>query len=91
MSDVNIYPVKSHIATNALINDEQYQAMYKHSVEDSEGFWAEHGKRIDWIEPYTQVRDISFDEHKVDINWFKDGTLNASANCLDRHLATRGD
>ena len=91
MSKVKTYPVKEHIGSTALLNDDQYQAMYKRSIEDSEGFWAEQGQRIDWIQPYTQVRDISFDEHNVDINWYKDGTLNASANCLDRHLATRGD
>ena len=65
--------------------------MYKRSIDDSEGFWAEQGQRIDWIQPFTQVRDVSFDEHNVDINWYKDGTLNASANCLDRHLEARGD
>lgn len=91
MTDSTAYLVKEHIGSNALIDNEQYEAMYKRSIEDSEGFWAELGQRIDWIQPYTQVRDISFDEHKVDINWFKDGTLNASANCLDRHLASRGE
>jgi acetyl-CoA synthetase len=91
MSSVKTYPVKEPIAASAIINSDQYEALYKQSVEDSEGFWAQQGKRIDWIQPYTQVRDISFDEHNVDINWYKDGTLNASANCLDRHLATRGD
>jgi acetyl-CoA synthetase len=60
-------------------------------VEDPEGFWAEHGKRIDWIKPYTQIKDVSFARDDVHIKWFYDGTLNASANCLDRHLETRGD
>ncbi|CCK76484.1 Acetyl-coenzyme A synthetase [Oleispira antarctica RB-8] len=91
MSDIKRYPVKENIGLTTLVNNDQYEAMYKRSIDDSEGFWAEQGKRIDWIEPFTQVRDISFDEHKVNINWYKDGTLNASANCLDRHLATRGD
>jgi acetyl-CoA synthetase len=91
MSDVKTYPIKEYIGSTALLNNDQYEAMYKRSVEDSEGFWAEQGKRIDWIQPFTQVRDVSFDEHNVDINWYKDGTLNASANCLDRHLETRGD
>jgi acetyl-CoA synthetase len=91
MSDVKTYEVKEHIASTALLNEEQYEALYQRSIEDSEGFWAEQGKRIDWIQPFTQVRDVSFDEHNVDINWYKDGTLNASANCLDRHLASRGD
>jgi acetyl-CoA synthetase len=91
MTDIKTYQVKDHIGSTALINNEQYEAMYKRSIDDSEGFWAEQGKRIDWIQPFTQVRDVSFDEHNVDINWYKDGTLNASANCLDRHLVTRGD
>ena len=91
MSEIKTYGVKKHIGSTALLNNDQYEAMYKRSVEDSEGFWAEQGQRIDWIQPYTQVRDVSFDEHNVDINWYKDGTLNASANCLDRHLETRGD
>ena len=91
MSDIKTYPVKDHIGSTALIDNEQYETMYKRSIDDSEGFWAEQGQRIDWIQPFTQVRDVSFDEHNVDINWYKDGTLNASANCLDRHLEARGD
>ena len=56
-----------------------------------EAFWAEHGKRIDWIQPYTKVSDVSYDKPDVHIKWYEDGTLNASANCLDRHLETRGE
>jgi acetyl-CoA synthetase len=91
MSDIKNYQVKDHIGSTALIDNDQYETMYKRSIDDSEGFWAEQGQRIDWIQPFTQVRDVSFDEHNVDINWYKDGTLNASANCLDRHLEARGD
>jgi acetyl-CoA synthetase len=91
MSDIKTYPVKKNIGLTSLLNNDEYESLYKRSIEDSEGFWAEQGKRIDWIQPFTQVRDVSFDEHRVDINWYKDGTLNASANCLDRHLVTRGD
>ena len=65
--------------------------MYEQSVADPEGFWGEHGKRIDWIKPYTQVKDVSYDQSDLHIRWYHDGTLNASANCLDRHLETRGD
>ena len=64
--------------------------MYQRSVDDPNGFWAEHGKRIDWIKPFTKVKNTSFDA-PVSIKWFEDGTLNVSANCLDRHLETRGD
>ena len=62
-----------------------------HHLADPDAFWAEHGKRIDWIKPYSQVSDVSYDAKDLYIKWFADGTLNAAANCLDRHLATRGD
>ena len=91
MSDANVFPVPAEIAANALITKDQYQAMYKQSVEDPEAFWGEHGKRLDWIKPYTKVKDVSFDPHDVHIRWFQDGTLNVAVNCLDRHLAERGD
>jgi hypothetical protein len=65
--------------------------MYAASIADPEAFWAEHGKRIDWIKPFTKVKNTSFEFGNVDIKWFEDGTLNVSANCVDRHLATRGD
>ena len=92
MSENKIYPVKESIGSTTLLNNEQYLDMYRHSIVDSEGFWREQGlQRIDWMKPFTQVRDVSFDEHNIDINWFKDGTLNACVNCLDRHLEKRGD
>ncbi|MDI9227545.1 acetate--CoA ligase, partial [Serratia bockelmannii] len=61
------------------------------SVQDPEAFWGEHGKILDWIKPYTKVKNTSFDPGHVSIRWFEDGTLNLAANCLDRHLAERGD
>ncbi|MCH1474924.1 MAG: acetate--CoA ligase [Alphaproteobacteria bacterium] len=82
-------PSESTIA-NALIDNSGYQAMYDASVADPDAFWAEHGKRIDWIKPYSQVSDVSYDKADLHISWFGDGTLNAAANCLDRHLASRG-
>ncbi len=91
MSEEQIFPVPSEIARNAWADNDKYLEMYKKSVEDSEGFWGEEGKRLDWIKPYSQVKDVSFNIPGVSIKWFHDGTLNASANCLDRHLATRGD
>ena len=91
MSDDQVFPVPAGVAENALCNDEAYLDMYKRSVEDPESFWGEHGKRIDWIKPYTKVKDVNYEYPDVSIKWFYDGTLNASANCLDRHLATRGD
>ena len=87
----NLYPVPAAIAASALIDDAKYQEMYAASVSDPEAFWGEHGKRIDWIKPYGKVKNTSYDPHNVSIKWFEDGTLNVSANCVDRHLATRGD
>ncbi|KZK93782.1 Acetyl-coenzyme A synthetase [Pseudovibrio sp. Ad46] len=87
----DVYPVPAEIAENALLNNEQYLEMYKKSVEDPDGFWGEHGKRIDWIKPYSKVKNTSYDYHNVSIKWFEDGTLNVAANCIDRHLAERGD
>jgi len=91
MSDNEIFPVPAEWAERALADEAKYNEMYKNSVADPEGFWGEHGKRIDWIKPYTQVKDVSYDHDDVHIRWYHDGTLNASVNCLDRHLAARGD
>ena len=87
----NVYPVPADVASHALIDRDTYLSMYKQSVEDPEGFWGEQGKRIDWIKPFTKVKNTSFDYHNVSIKWFEDGELNVSANCIDRHLETRGD
>ncbi|MCE0732905.1 acetate--CoA ligase [Halomonas sp. G15] len=87
----NIYPVRDAIAAKAWADKEKYQAMYKQSVDDPDTFWGEQAKRIDWVKFPTKIKHTSFDPHNVDIRWFEDGTLNASANCLDRHLEKRGD
>tara|TARA_R110002051_G_scaffold93824_2_gene163607 strand:+ start:20487 stop:22403 length:1917 start_codon:yes stop_codon:yes gene_type:complete len=79
------------MAANAHANKATYDAMYAASIADPDAFWAEHGKRIDWITPFTKVKSADFTLGKVDIKWFEDGTLNVAANCVDRHLATRGD
>ena len=84
------YPVPAEWAANAHVDDAGYQALYRRSVEDPEGFWREAAQRIDWMKPFTRVKDTSFNEADFGIAWFSDGTLNLSANCLDRHLATRG-
>ena len=73
------------------IDAAKYDEMYAQSVNDPEAFWGEHGKRIDWIKPYTKVKDVSFAPGDIRIKWFYDGTMNVSANCIDRHLETRGD
>ncbi|MCR9071715.1 MAG: acetate--CoA ligase [Alphaproteobacteria bacterium] len=87
----DILDVPAEFAGNALVDAAKYQEMYKRSIEDPEGFWAEHGKRIDWIKPYTKVKDVSYDAENLHIRWFEDGTLNVSANCVDRHLADKAD
>ncbi|CCA93371.1 acetate--CoA ligase [Novosphingobium sp. PP1Y] len=86
-----VYPVPTEWAGNALIDDSRYQEMYRRSVEDPEGFWRQEAQRIDWIKPFNVVKQTSFHETDFGISWFTDGTLNLSANCLDRHLADRGD
>ncbi|WP_319774525.1 acetate--CoA ligase [Breoghania sp.] len=90
MSDT-VFPVPADIAENALIDKDAYRDLYQQSVEDPEGFWGRHGKRIDWIKPYTKVKNTSYDPHNVSIKWFEDGTLNVSANCVDRHLEKKAD
>ncbi len=89
-SDNSFFPVKPEIAAAAHVNAEAYARMYEQSVQDPEAFWGEQGKRLDWIKPYSKVKDVDF-TGDVHIRWFYDGTLNVSANCIDRHLATRGD
>ncbi|MET4694882.1 acetate--CoA ligase [Endozoicomonas lisbonensis] len=86
-----VYPVSPELKARSLVDNERYLAMYQQSIINPEGFWREHGQRIDWFNPFTKVKKVSFDDHFVDINWFYDGTTNASYNCLDRHLDTRGD
>ena len=81
----------AEIVANAHADAQKYEEMYAASVSDPEAFWGEHGKRLDWIKPYTKVKNTSYDYHNVSIKWFEDGELNVSANCIDRHLETRGD
>ena len=80
-----------NLAEPTLIDEAMYRAMYEASIRDPETFWGEHGKRIDWIRPYSRVKNCSFAYPDVSIKWFEDGTLNVSANCIDRHLKKRGD
>ncbi|MGL6019797.1 MAG: acetate--CoA ligase [Gibbsiella quercinecans] len=91
MSQLHKHAIPSAIAARTLLNPEQYQQYYQQSVQDPAAFWREHGKILDWIKPYTKVKNTSFDPGHISIRWFEDGTLNLAANCLDRHLATRGD
>ena len=91
MTENEIFPVPAGWAQRALVDDSEYKKMYRHSVENPDSFWDEHGKRIDWIKPYTQIKDVSYAPDDLHIRWYQDGTLNASVNCLDRHLDSRGD
>ncbi|MCK6441947.1 acetate--CoA ligase [Elstera cyanobacteriorum] len=85
-----LFPVPEAIAAGAHVTAAQYQSLYERSVKDPDGFWREYGQTVTWMKPFTQVRDVDF-AADARIRWFADGTLNVSANCLDRHLATRGD
>ena len=85
------YPPSEEMASKAHVNADRYNEMYAESIEDPEGFWRREGRRIDWIKPFTQVKDVDFSLGNLKINWYADGTLNVAANCIDRHLATRGD
>ncbi|MFM4832563.1 acetate--CoA ligase [Aeromonas media] len=91
MSESKVYPVKAHIGSDALLDKGGYEAMYLASVQNPDAFWGEQGKILDWMTPYTRVKNTSYDPGHVSIKWYEDGLLNVSANCLDRHLATRGD
>ncbi|MFH0255676.1 acetate--CoA ligase [Vibrio rumoiensis] len=91
MSEVHIHPVKENILQQTHADNDTYLSMYQESVNDPQGFWAKHGKIVDWIKPFTQVKNTSFEPGNINIKWFEDGQLNVSANCIDRHLAERGD
>ncbi|WP_317055060.1 acetate--CoA ligase [Roseovarius rhodophyticola] len=90
MSDTTYAPA-ADFAAKAHIDAAKYEEMYAASIKDPAAFWGEHGKRIDWIKPYTKVKDVDYSFGNVSIKWYEDGTLNVAANCIDRHLATRGD
>ena len=88
MTDTKFSPSEEFTA-NAHVDAELYDAMYAASVADPEAFWEEHGKRVDWIKPFSKVKNVSYSHPNVSIKWFEDGTLNVSENCIDRHLLTR--
>ena len=87
----NIHRVSPEFAAHARVDKSTYERDYAESIRDPQGFWGRIGKRIDWIRPYTQIKDTSFDANHLHIRWYADGQLNLAANCLDRHLAKRGD
>ncbi len=90
-SETKIYPVPQDFEKAALIDNAGYLDMYEKSLADPEGFWREHGQRLDWSKPYTQVKDVSWDKSDLHVRWYADGELNVSYNCIDRHLADKRD
>ncbi len=86
-----LYPVKPEFAATARVRQQDYARLYAESIADPDGFWARVGQRVDWIKSPTRIKDVSFDPKNLHIRWYEDGTLNVAANCLDRHLAERGD
>ncbi|MEO0547157.1 MAG: acetate--CoA ligase [Pseudomonadota bacterium] len=89
--ETTLYPVAQEVADRAHVDNAGYMDMYAKSVADPDSFWAEHGKRLDWIKPYVKVQNWSYGYPDVSIKWYEDGTLNVAANCIDRHLEKRGD
>jgi len=85
-----LHPVPTEFAARSRIKADDYEKLYAESVRDPEGFWRRIGQRLDWIKPYTKVKDVSFAADDLHIRWYHDGRLNLSANCLDRHLEKRG-
>jgi acetyl-CoA synthetase len=86
-----IYAVSAEWSKRAWVDDAHYKTMYQQSVSNPDAFWGEHGKRIDWIKPFTKVQNVSYAPGKVSINWFEDGQTNVALNCVDRHLAQRAN
>ncbi|MBT8144560.1 MAG: AMP-binding protein, partial [Gammaproteobacteria bacterium] len=91
MSEYKTHAVDAATAEKAWIDEARYQQMYAQSIRDPEAFWDEQGRTIDWMRPYSKIRSVSYDPDNVSIKWYYDGTLNASYNCLDRHLESRGE
>ncbi|HEY0958784.1 MAG TPA: acetate--CoA ligase [Novosphingobium sp.] len=87
----SVHPVPAEWAARAYVDAAGYADKYRRSIEEPEAFWREETARLDWMRPWTKLSKASFDEADFGIEWFADGTLNVSANCLDRHLAERGD
>ena len=87
----NIIKTKSDWIKKGLVNKKEYQKKYNDSIKNNEGFWKKEGKRITWIKPYKKIKDVKYSKTEVKIKWYEDGTLNASANCIDRHLKNNKD
>ena len=86
-----IFKVPKRWSNNAYVDKKGYEKKYKLSIKDNDGFWKKEGKRITWIKHYTKIKDVKYSKKEVKIKWYEDGTLNASANCIDRHLKNKKD
>ncbi len=91
MTEVHLHPVTDEVRDRALIDEAGYRQMYQRSIDDNEEFWAEQAQRLDWIKPFSKIKDCSFEQEDLHVKWFYDGTLNVCANCVDRHLPERAD
>ena len=89
--EVQKHPVTDEVRQRAWVDAERYAAMYRESIDNNEAFWAEQAKRIDWMKPFSRVKDVSFAKDDLHIRWFEDGTLNVCHNCVDRHLPDKAD
>ena len=87
----NIFPPSDEFKANAIIDKHRYEEMYSESISDPDAFWSKHGMRVDWIKPFTKIKNVSYQHPNISIKWFEDGELNVSANCIDRHLDSRGE
>ena len=86
-----VFNVSENWSKQAYINKSQYEKKYKLSIKENENFWRKEGKRITWIKPYSKIKDVKYSKKEVNIKWYYDGTLNASANCIDRHLEKKSN
>ena len=91
MSEKNLYKPSNRAKNNSLINENEFREKYKFSLDNNENFWSQEAKRIQWIKPFTKVKDVSYELGDLHIKWFYDGSLNASSNCIDRHLEKKGN
>ena len=91
LNDPAEFPVPDDYAKTTRINAARYAALYKESIENPDQFWREQADRLDWMVPFTRIEDVCWDKDDLHIRWFDDGVLNASVNCVDRHLPERAN
>ena len=91
MSSDKIFKIKQEWSKNAIVSKTSYENLYEESITDNENFWKKHGQRIEWVKPYSKIKDVKYSSKDVHIKWYYDGTLNASTNCIDRHALVNPD